>query len=164
MFKKLFRNQAEQTDMVSPVNGELIPIEDVNDPTFAKKIMGDGIAIRPLSDTIVAPCKSKVIMISETKHAIGLETPDGIQIIIHIGIDTVERKGDGFEVVCEEGDVNLGDPLVVFDRVLLEKEAVDTTVLMIFVKNDSFRLMNVKKEGKAIQGESVVTQLVKEKV
>lgn len=164
MLRNIFRKQVKKTDIVSPVSGTLIPIEDVNDPTFANKIMGDGIAIRPAANSIVTPCDSKIIMISDTKHAIGLETSDGLQMIIHIGIDTVKRKGHGFEVVCKEGNVRTGDPLVVFDRLLLEKEGVDTTVLLIFVNSKGFHLENVKKAGEVIQGESIVTQLVIEKV
>lgn len=164
MLKKIFRKQVCTTDVVSPITGKVIPIEDVNDPTFANKLMGDGIAIEPSTNTIVAPCHSKVIMISDTKHAIGLETTDGMQIILHIGIDTVKRNGRGFELVCEEGDVKTGDPLVVFDRESMEDEGVDTTVLVVFVDTKEFQVKNVMKTGLVVEGESIVTQLVKEKV
>lgn len=164
MFKKIFRKQVCTTDVVSPITGKVIPIEDVNDPTFANKLMGDGIAIEPSTNTIVAPCNSKVIMISDTKHAIGLETTDGMQIILHIGIDTVKRNGRGFELVSEEGDVKTGDPLVVFDRESMEDEGVDTTVLVVFVDTKEFQVKNVMKTGLVVEGESIVTQLVKEKV
>lgn len=164
MFKRKIRNCIKTTDVVSPINGLLIPIEDVNDPTFSEKIMGDGIAIKPSSDTVVAPCVSKVIMISETKHAIGLETPDGVQIIIHIGLDTVERKGNGFEIVCKLGDVNPGDPLVEFDRLLLEEEGVDTTVILIFIDKEGFKLNHISKYKEVNAGTSIVTQLVNEEV
>ncbi len=121
--------------------------------------MGDGIAILPHGNEIVAPCDCKVIMISETKHALGLETADGMQMILHIGIDTVKRNGQGFKVYCDnEALVKTGDLLIEFERENLEEEGFDTTVLLVFVDDKKFTFQSMKKEGDVTGGKSIVTK------
>lgn len=90
-------------------NGKSVAIEDVPDEVFATKMMGDGIAIQPIEGKIYAPCNGKVTMVMDnTKHAVGIENEDGMEILIHVGLDTVNLGGVGFEVFVQVGDqVNL---------------------------------------------------------
>lgn len=164
MLKKMFKKKKHFEYIVSPVDGLLVPIEKVNDPTFANKSLGDGVAIKPLNDVIVAPVDSKVVMVSNTKHAIGLETSGGMQIILHVGINTVKLKGVGFEIVNENEYVKSGDPLIIFDRKEFEEQGIDTTVLLILVDNKEYEIINIEKEGEVSNGQSEVAKFIKKQV
>ncbi len=100
----------------SPLAGEVIPLSQVEDPAFAAAMVGPGVAIRPSNTEVVSPVDGTVILVFPTNHAIGLRTETGVEILIHVGIDTVELKGRGSEVLVARGDtVQAGDPLLRFD-------------------------------------------------
>ncbi|MDN3496309.1 PTS glucose transporter subunit IIA [Planococcus sp. APC 4015] len=100
-----------------PLAGTVLPLADVPDPMFAEGTMGPGLAIDPSGDTVVAPAEATVVSVFPTGHAIGLELEDGTELLIHVGIDTVNMKGDGFEVLVGAGQkVGAGTPLLRFDR------------------------------------------------
>ncbi|MEG0748413.1 MAG: glucose PTS transporter subunit IIA, partial [Carnobacterium sp.] len=88
----------------SPVSGRIIKLSDVDDQVFSKKMMGDGFAIEPMDETIVSPAAGKITFIAPTKHAIGIETNEGLAIVLHLGIDTVDLNGTPFELFVKEGD------------------------------------------------------------
>lgn len=114
LFKK--KKEEESVEIYSPLNGKIIPLEEIPDEAFASKIIGDGIGIDPIGDTIYAPCDADDISIFDTNHAISFETKDGLELIVHFGIDTVKLDGNGFERLVEDGQsVKKGDPLVKFD-------------------------------------------------
>lgn len=161
MLNNIFKKKKTKEVIVSPIDGLLVPIEKVNDRTFSSKSLGEGVAIQPLSDIIVAPIDSEVIMISETKHAVGLETSDGMQLILHIGIDTVKLNGDGFKIVNSNRYVKSGDPLITFDREKIENLGIDTTVLLIFVNNNEYKVINIEKEGKVFNGKNIIAEFIK---
>lgn len=130
MFKFLKLNNHK---IVAPVKGMCIPLEEVPDQVFAKKIMGDGFAIIPSSEEIVSPVDAKIIMIPTSKHAIGLKTKDGIEILIHIGIDTVNLNGEGFQVLKSAGEkVKAGEKLIRFDSVFMDQKNMNMTTMLIF--------------------------------
>ncbi|NEW62631.1 PTS beta-glucoside transporter subunit EIIBCA [Granulicatella sp. zg-ZJ] len=106
-----------QTDrIVSPVKGKVIPLSDVSDATFASGMLGQGVAIIPEESTILSPVNGEIVAIFDTKHAIGLKTVDGIELLIHIGLDTVNLKGEGFKLLAKVGQtVAVGTPLVEVD-------------------------------------------------
>ncbi|MED4164264.1 PTS sugar transporter subunit IIA [Halalkalibacterium halodurans] len=144
MFKKLFgldkkaKNEAAspQEELIyAPLNGTLVDIEDVPDPTFAQKMMGDGFAIDPRDGHVVAPVAGEIVQVFPTKHAVGIKTPGGAELLIHIGLETVNMKGEGFTAHVKEGDkVNVGDALVDFDLELV-KEKAESTVTPVVVTN-----------------------------
>lgn len=124
----------KKTDPViyAPVSGTCIPLEQVNDPVFSSKAMGEGCAFIFDGSTIYAPCNAKVIMVPESKHAIGLEADNGLEILIHIGMDTVNLNGEGFTVkTAQNKKVRKGDPLVMIDRAFMSSHNIDLTTPMI---------------------------------
>lgn len=114
-------------------SGNMIPLEEVNDPTFSSKAIGEGIAVLPEEGCIYAPMDAKVISVFNTKHAICLVGCDGTEILLHIGIDTVNLKGKYFHAHVSNGDdVQANDKLISFDLEKLKEEGYDTTIMMIF--------------------------------
>ncbi|MGE7758510.1 PTS sugar transporter subunit IIA [Peribacillus sp. NPDC097895] len=124
MFKKLFGKKENVEQLLAPINGQVMNIEDVPDPVFSGKMMGDGIAILPEEGLVVSPLDAEVVQVFHTKHALGLRTKSGIELLIHIGLETVNLKGEGFEVHVAEGQsVKAGDKLVTFDIEFLKSNA-----------------------------------------
>ncbi|WP_069651051.1 PTS sugar transporter subunit IIA [Caloranaerobacter ferrireducens] len=121
MFK--FLRKIRSRDILAPMMGKIINIENVPDEVFSQKMVGDGIAIEPTDGIVVAPCDGKIIQLFPTNHAIGIETEEGLQILIHIGIDTVELKGEGFKsYVVKDDYVKAGDKLLEVDLEYLKKK------------------------------------------
>ncbi|ASF14177.1 PTS glucose transporter subunit IIA [Shewanella xiamenensis] len=119
----------------APVNGEIVAIEKVPDVVFAEKIVGDGIAIAPKGDTIVAPIDGTIGKIFETNHAFSIESPQGLELFVHFGVGTVELRGRGFSRLAEEGqEVKVGDPILSFDIEYL-KDQVDSLLTPVVLAN-----------------------------
>ena len=129
----LFKKKNKSVTVLAPLTGTTIPIEEVPDPVFSEKMMGEGIAIKPTSDTVVAPFKGTVKMIMPNSgHAVGLVSEDGLEILIHVGMDTVALEGAGFEVLTEvEAKVEPGDPLIKFDEEFLKAKELDTLTMIV---------------------------------
>lgn len=120
MFKWL-QGKKNSVVLTSPMTGTLLAMEAIPDQVFSAKMVGDGFAVLPETGQVFSPCAGKVTQIFPTSHALGIETPEGLEILIHIGIDTVELKGEGFVRLVEVGDsVQIGTPLL---SVELEKLA-----------------------------------------
>ncbi|MCL6626091.1 PTS sugar transporter subunit IIA [Alicyclobacillus shizuokensis] len=117
--KNLFRRKAQEESAVTiwaPVTGKLIPIQEVDDPVFAQCMVGDGVALVPETEEVVAPVSGTLTQLFPSGHAAGITTPEGIEILIHVGLDTVELKGEGFTRVVEPGQfVQAGTPLIRLD-------------------------------------------------
>ncbi|MEH7332021.1 PTS glucose transporter subunit IIA [Neobacillus drentensis] len=124
MFKNLFKNNKSLVEEVfSPMDGEIVSLSEVPDPVFAQKLIGDGVAIVPKSGKVVSPVNGQVIQVFPTKHAIGIKTKNGLEILIHIGLETVELNGEGFEVLVGSGStIKIGDPLVNVDLEYLKSK------------------------------------------
>lgn len=118
--------------MVLPINGKVLPLSGVNDYLFNKKIMGEGAAIEPYDGNVVSPIDGKVVLIYKTKHAVAVESEDGIRVLIHVGLDSAKLDGKGFALYVKEGDkVKAGDKILSFDREFLEKNASLITPVVI---------------------------------
>lgn len=138
-FKKKIEKPSKEKDILAVVDGTLIPIEEVNDPVFAKRMMGDGFAINSTGNEICACCDANVTMVFPTNHAIGLTTADGMEILIHVGIDTVSENGKGFTLLCEANkEVKAGDPLIRIDREYLLEKEYDLAVIIIFTNSEIY--------------------------
>lgn len=144
--------------LYAPVNGEIIPLSSVADPVFAQKMMGDGIAFLPEGDLVVSPCSGTVVMIACAKNAVGLENDYGDQILVHIGLDTIDYKGKGIELLCQEGQkVRPGAPLVKLDRRFFDSVNADLTIPMT-ITNQDFGVYQILEGDKAQAGKTPVLE------
>lgn len=126
-------------EILSPLDGELIELSDVKDKTFASGAMGKGVAIKPVEGILVSPINGHIEMIFNTKHAIGLKSDDGAEILIRIGMDTVNLQGKYFEVLKNAGDnVKVGDELIRFDIEAMESEGYDVTTPIIVTNSQEY--------------------------
>lgn len=139
MFKKLFGNKEKSVGLSAPVTGEVLALEEVPDPVFSQKMMGEGIAINPSEGVVVSPVDGEIVQLFPTKHAIGIETKSGAEILIHIGLETVGMEGEGFEAYVSQGDkVKEGDKLITFDMNLVKEKAKSTVTPIIITNSDEF--------------------------
>ena len=136
-------------DVYSVADGQVVNIEDVKDPVFSQKMMGDGFAVEPDNGNIVSPVTGKVASIFPTKHAIGLETDNGLEVLVHIGLDTVSLEGKPFEVKVTEGQtVAAGDLLVEADLATIREAGRETTTVVVFTNPDAIKSVKVEHTGK----------------
>lgn len=123
-------------ELYSPVIGRSIRLDEVKDKVFSSKMMGDGLAFKLEKNIIYSPCDAKVKLIPSTKHAIGLEA-NGLDILIHIGLDTVNLNGKGFKQLVDVGDViKQGDPLLKIDIEFMKQKNIDLTTPMIITSKE----------------------------
>ncbi|GIN10695.1 putative phosphotransferase enzyme IIA component YpqE [Shouchella clausii] len=159
MFKKLFGKKetapAEET-VTSPVNGRIVPIEEVPDPTFGQKMIGDGLAVEPTDGHIVAPISGKIVQVFPTKHAFGIETASGAELLVHIGLETVAMNGEGFTAHVKEGDnISVGDPIIDFDLELVKAKAAHTITPVVLTNPDRYSLEK-QQNSEAIAGKTAL--------
>ncbi len=131
--KQITKENHDDTGKIFAVqNGQVIPITEVNDDVFAQKMLGDGVAIKPESGIIVSPVNGRIISIVDTFHAYGLQTTDGLEILVHIGIDTVALNGRGFQnhVQIDE-EVKVGTPLCTVDLPFLKQNGYETDIIIL---------------------------------
>lgn len=141
--------------IVAPANGEMISIETVNDETFASKMMGDGTAFVLADGTVASPASGTLSVVADTGHAFGLSREDGVEFLVHIGIDTVALNGEGFTTLKKAGDpVRAGEPVIRVDLDDLKSKGYDTTTMLIIVNNNgkeiAFRENGAVKRGEPI--------------
>lgn len=155
----LFKKKKDlELKIYAPLNGKIVPLEDVPDPVFSQKMMGEGAAIIPTDGHVHSPVDGKVIQVAPTKHAVGIETEDGTQILIHFGLETVALKGEGFSVKVAQGDdVKKGQPLLEadFDHI---RESVEHIITPIIITNSaqSDKTYKLATEKEAVAGETVI--------
>lgn len=148
-------------EIIAPLSGEIVNIEDVPDVVFAEKIVGDGIAIKPTGNKMVAPVDGTIGKIFETNHAFSIESDSGVELFVHFGIDTVELKGEGFKRIAEEGQrVKVGDTVIEFDLPLLEEKAKSTLTPVVISNMDEIKEL-IKLSGSVTVGETPVIRIKK---
>lgn len=146
MFKAWFQKKER---FVSPMTGKVLKLEAVPDPAFAEKMLGDGFAIELAGEYVVAPCDGKIVTAFPTGHAFGIRTKEGIEILIHIGLDTVTMKGDGFDVKVHEGDeVKQGDRLVKVDTEKIKKAGKSLISPIVFITPIQFQVCKLNQTVK----------------
>ncbi|MDL4842657.1 PTS sugar transporter subunit IIA [Aquibacillus rhizosphaerae] len=157
MLKNLFGQKDTHEVLLAPLSGKVMDMEEVPDPTFSKKMMGDGIAILPTEGKVVSPIKGKVIQVFPTKHAIGLESKNGVEILIHIGLETVALNGEHFETHVKVGQtVKPGDLLVSFELVEVEKKAESIISPIVVTNGEKVSELDKQTGSDVIAGESEV--------
>lgn len=159
--KKMFGGEKQgERCIAAPVTGKAVSMQDVADPTFSQEILGKGTAVIPSEGTIVAPCDGQVTMVFDTKHAVSLQTEYGAEIIIHIGLDTVQLKGQYFEAHVSAGDkVKQGDLLIEFDMDKIKAEGYDVITPVIICNTPEFPKLESVYGMDVRAGESAIIKL-----
>lgn len=137
--------------IVAPSKGMCIPIDKVHDETFAQKLIGDGFAIIPTENLIVSPVDGEIVSFAKTKHAVGIRTAANEEVMVHIGIDTVNLNGAGFTCLQEKGArVKAGTPLIKYDLELVTEKGMDMTVIVVFINSQENKI-NSDYYGKNVE-------------
>ena len=159
IFQKLFGKKLDS--ICAPVAGEAVPISQVSDPTFGEEILGKGIAIQPADGKVVAPCDATVDMMFETGHAVSLVADFGAEILIHVGLDTVNLKGKHYSVKVASGaKVKKGDLLMEFDHEAIKAEGYDIITPVVICNSADYGTFNTLV-GKTVAAGDVVIELAK---
>lgn len=162
MFKVF--GKKETISILAPMTGEAIKVDEVPDQVFAQKMIGDGVAITPTSGEVLAPCDGKIIQTFPTNHVLGIQTDEGIEILIHIGLDTVELAGRGFKSFVKVGDnIKVGDKLLEVDLDFIRKNGKQIITPVIITNVDIVECMEVKL-GQVIKGEDEIMIIIKRKI
>lgn len=150
------------TALYSPFHGKAESIEHAPDVTFAQKMIGDGYMVMPSDGEVLAPCDSTVAFVFPTGHALGLKADDGMEVMLHIGVDTVKLDGKGFQVFVKEGDVvKKGHKLMEFDLDYVKEHAASEACMVIFTALEEGNTIRVVEEGKEVRASEHVADLMK---
>lgn len=157
----LFKNLKKECSVLSPVKGRCIPIEEVPDNMFANKLLGDGVAFVFEENEVYIPCDGEVVMIAHTKHAFGLKSKNGMEILIHIGLDTVTLNGEGFDVLIKQGQqVKAGDKAVIINQKLMREKGINLITPMVITNSNEYELFNIIN-GSVKTGENILVSIKK---
>ena len=155
LFDKLFGKKLDEIG--APVAGEAVASGEVNDPTFAEEMLGKGMAIKPTAGRVGAPCDATVDMMFETGHAVSLTTEDGVEMLIHVGIDTVNLQGKHYTVHGKAGDkVKKGQLLIEFDKDAIAGEGYDTITPVVVCNSDDFAAFETVTGKTVAEGDTVI--------
>lgn len=158
MLSKLFGKR--KLHIYAPVDGDIVPLEQVPDPVFSGKMLGEGLAVLPTNGHIHAPIDGTVLLVAETKHAIGLRSKDGTEVFIHIGLETVSLKGKGFTVLVSAGDfVSVGQLLIAVDWDFVEAKAT-SIITPIVITNSGERQIQIEGSTKCMMGKTVLMTVI----
>jgi len=123
--------------LLAPLSGQTIALDKVPDPVFAERLTGDGLAIQPVGDTVLAPCDGEITLFFDTKHAFAITTPAGVQVLVHVGLDTIIMNGRGITALHQTGDkVKAGEPILKLDLDLLQKKHINLISPVLIVNYD----------------------------
>ncbi|MCA1319067.1 PTS glucose transporter subunit IIA [Bacillus tianshenii] len=165
MLKKLFGikdKEAKPTEEVvfAPLSGKVTELTEVPDPTFSQKMMGDGLAIIPTEGEVVSPVDGEIVQFFHTKHAIGIRSVTGAEILIHVGLETVSMNGEGFQGHVSEGDkVKAGDRLISFDLNLINEKAASTITPIVITNGEVVESLDKKLTDNAVKGQTELFHL-----
>ncbi|MBP2642482.1 MAG: system, glucose-specific component [Firmicutes bacterium] len=162
MFSFFEKNKKLDNIIMSPVNGKCIELSEVPDKVFAEKIMGDGVAFILEDDKICSPCYGSIITIASTCHAVGIKSEDGVEILIHVGVNTVELNGEGFEVLVKMNQkVKLGTPLLKINRAFMQEKSINLTTPLVITNSSEYEL-EFKSVNQAVEnGKSEIIKYIK---
>lgn len=140
------------------VPGKVIAITEVNDQVFSSKALGNGVAIQPTAQIVTAPCDGVISMVAEdSNHAIGMTLNNGVELLLHIGLDTVNLNGEGFHVfVKADAKVKQGDKLMEFDKEFIESKGFETTCILVVTNSDDYPDAEYLSGMEAVQNETEI--------
>lgn len=145
----------------APIEGEVVAISRVNDPTFSQEIVGKGVAIIPMAGKVAAPVDGRIEMVFDTKHAITMKTEEGAELLIHVGIDTVTLKGESFEAFVEAGqEVKAGQTLLEFDIETIKKAGLDPISPVVVCNPFNYKKI-IQHTGKIVKMQNDIMTLIK---
>lgn len=153
-------SNSDLKELCAILSGKVIPIEEVPDEVFANKVMGDGVAFEPSDETVVSPCDGTIsVVMEESKHACGITLSNGVELLIHVGIDTVSMNGDGFETFVKSGDkVKKGQPLIKFSKEKIKNAGYKDTTMLIITDNGNAENIELISGIPSKAGETVVAK------
>lgn len=141
--------ETEKNTLYMPIEGEVISLGDIGDGVFSAGVLGKGCGIVPVEEIVYAPADAEVSTVADTKHAVGLLTEDGAEVLIHVGMDTVEMNGEGFTPLVKEGQkVKCGQPLLKFSASKIKAAGHPTTSAFVITNSDDLSEITVLKTGK----------------
>lgn len=163
LFKSNSTSQKEETaainpnTLVAPLSGKAMPLSEVPDPVFSQKLAGDGMAIMLEGDTVVAPADGEVTLIFKTKHAFAMTLDNGLELLVHIGLETVSLEGEGFEQLVEQGArVKAGTPLIKVDRDFILSKGLSLATPVLITNVDAAKSITAVESGDVVAGKSIV--------
>lgn len=152
----LFKKKKTETKLHAVADGQVIKIDEVSDPVFSQKMMGDGFAVIPANGKIFSPVEGAVVSIFPTKHAIGLKLDNGLEVLLHMGVDTVELKGEPFEVKVTEGQKVTPETLVAeVDLDALKEKGKDNAMIVVITNMDQVKDLQVNPGDNKKAGEEI---------
>ena len=152
--------QGEETDpeaIHAPVSGKVVALDEVGDPAFSQGMLGCGVGVRPSGDVAFAPVSGTVMADVKTKHALLIKGENGAEVLLHVGLDSVDLHGDGFSLFVRKGDhVRAGEPVIAFDRDLMAERGLDDTVLLTVTNPERFSRVEPVCQGGEVAAGAVV--------
>ena len=151
------KQAAEPLTVYAPFSGNAIAMEEIPDPVFSEGILGKGCGLEPGEETVCAPFNGTVTQVIDTKHAVGITSKDGLELLIHVGMDTVAMNGEGFNCLVKEGDtVKLGQKLMTFSMEAIKAAGHPVTTAVVVTNADDFADIQVLAKGQVAQGEPLL--------
>ena len=159
LFKNIFSNTAKETaptvtiqteanTVYAPFQGTVIPVEEIGDGVFSSGVLGQGVGMKPEEETVYAPFDGKIVQIAETKHAIGILSNDNVELLIHVGMDTVAMNGKGFDILVSEGDtVRCGQKLMTFSKKAIADAGYPDTTAIVVTNSADFSCIKPQTGG-----------------
>lgn len=164
--KKIFKSEATEQEnvaskpsssLIAPVSGQAIPLSEVPDQVFAEKLAGDGIGIIAEGDTVVAPADGELTLVFKTKHAFAMTLDNGLELLVHIGLETVSLNGEGFEQLVEQGTrVKAGTPIMKIDTNFIASKGLSLATPVLITNVDATKSITPVATGKVVAGETTV--------
>ncbi|MDR2572109.1 MAG: PTS glucose transporter subunit IIA [Oscillospiraceae bacterium] len=154
----MFGFKAKKIEIPSPLDGNVVPISELSDPVFSDDILGKGIAVIPSGGRIISPADALITMMFDTGHAVSLETDSGVELLIHVGIDTVKLKGEHYTICKQTEDrVKTGDVLMKFNAQAISDSGYETVTPVVICNPDSFKTISFAPKGPIKEGETLIT-------
>lgn len=148
--------------LVAVIDGKTITMEEVNDPIFSEKMMGDGIAIIPNGNEVLAPMDGTITVLPDSKHAFGMKTKEGLEILVHVGIDTVQLAGEYFETcVTLNSEVKAKQPILRFNREKIESLGIDCTTMVVLLSTKQYNINHYTHHQTVKAGSDTILSLSK---
>jgi PTS system beta-glucosides-specific IIC component len=156
------KNMNKESVLVAPVTGKCVDLSTVPDELFSQRAMGDGVAFVYDSNMVYAPCDGEISVVADTNHAVGITSKDGLELLIHVGVDTVALNGQGFQPLVKVGQkVTSGTPLLKIDRAFMEAKGIDLITSMVITNGDDLAEVNIGQTGRAVEaGKTTVVKYI----